>query len=321
MKKFGFTLIELLAVIIILAILALIATPIILDVINDARISATHSEANMIYSGINNYCASIKMKKQLGTLGEDDVDCSSKTTFTEDEIKKMVNLGTAVVESIAYNGGKVTSLVVTNNGYTLKLCGTKFIDNDEICFEGNENDINLAFEYNGSKETPTKLPGKDEGYYVQSVSCQNGTAKWSNDLWALTDIVWENNNMMACKLILGDEPVYDDTIQGDFNNILPSGSNLLIGYSYNKEETKTYTIPIDGSYKVVARLSGSDSSDCAGYYTLRVSLNGTYLTNQDNDCGLNTTYDKVLSLKKGDIITIQHNGYAPKSIFHFIFKQ
>ena len=47
MKK-GFTLIELLAVIIILAIIALIATPIILNVVEDARISAGKSETQMI---------------------------------------------------------------------------------------------------------------------------------------------------------------------------------------------------------------------------------------------------------------------------------
>ncbi len=65
MIKKGFTLIELLAVIIILAIVALIATPIILNVIDDARVSAGRSEANMILSGINNYCASEDMKYQL----------------------------------------------------------------------------------------------------------------------------------------------------------------------------------------------------------------------------------------------------------------
>ena len=54
MKK-GFTLIELLAVIIILAIVALIATPIILNVVDDARQSAARSEASMIVSGVNNY--------------------------------------------------------------------------------------------------------------------------------------------------------------------------------------------------------------------------------------------------------------------------
>ena len=67
MKKFkkGFTLIELLAVIIILAIVALIATPIILDVIEDARKSAGLSESNMILSGINNYCATEEIKAQM----------------------------------------------------------------------------------------------------------------------------------------------------------------------------------------------------------------------------------------------------------------
>ena len=60
MNRKAFTLIELLAVIIILAIVALIATPIILDVVEDARKSAGLSESNMIYSSINNYCASIE---------------------------------------------------------------------------------------------------------------------------------------------------------------------------------------------------------------------------------------------------------------------
>ena len=89
----AFTLIELLAVIIILAIVALIATPIILDVVEDARISAGKSETQMIYSGINNYCETVKLKKQMGTLTSEDVDCESKTSFTTEEISKMVNLG------------------------------------------------------------------------------------------------------------------------------------------------------------------------------------------------------------------------------------
>ena len=55
MKKSGFTLIELLAVIIILAIVALIATPLVLDVIDDARKSAYNSSAHMIIDGARNY--------------------------------------------------------------------------------------------------------------------------------------------------------------------------------------------------------------------------------------------------------------------------
>ena len=132
-NKLGFTLIELLAVIIILAIVALIATPIILDVIDDARTSAGRSEANMILGGINNYCASIEMKKQLGTLDSEDVDCSSKTSFTEEEIGKMVNLGNANVISNTYSNGKLTELVIKSNNHTFTLCpsGTFAMDDEE----------------------------------------------------------------------------------------------------------------------------------------------------------------------------------------------
>ncbi len=58
LKNKAFTLIELLAVIIILAIVALIATPIILNVIEDSRKSANLSEVNLILSGANNLYAS-----------------------------------------------------------------------------------------------------------------------------------------------------------------------------------------------------------------------------------------------------------------------
>ena len=55
MKKNGFTLIELLAVIIILAVVAIIATPIVLDVVNDAKESALESKLKM-------YADSVKLK-------------------------------------------------------------------------------------------------------------------------------------------------------------------------------------------------------------------------------------------------------------------
>ena len=52
MKNKGFTLIELLAVIVILAIIALIATPIILGIINDAREEAKQRSAELAYTGV-----------------------------------------------------------------------------------------------------------------------------------------------------------------------------------------------------------------------------------------------------------------------------
>ena len=130
--KRGFTLIELLAVIIILAIVALIATPIILDVVEDARMSAAESEANMIVSGINNYCATSEMKKQMGTFDEGtDVDCTT-ATFDTATIGKMVNLGNASISgSATFSGGQVTAITVVSNGYNVVMTGGTWADPTE----------------------------------------------------------------------------------------------------------------------------------------------------------------------------------------------
>ena len=129
MFKKGFTLIELLAVIIILAIVALIATPIILDVIEDARISAGRSETSMIYSGINDYCEVSAMENQLN--GAIDI-CADGVTI--EEVSQMVNLGNANVTSVSYDGSKITNLVVESNNHIFTLCGDgRFVMDDETC--------------------------------------------------------------------------------------------------------------------------------------------------------------------------------------------
>ena len=128
MLKKGFTLIELLAVIIILAIIALIATPIILNVVEDARISAGKSEAQMIYSGINNYCASSMMEQELN--GKVDICADGVTT---EEVSQMVNLGNANILDVSYNGSSVTYLKVESNTHIYTLCsdGSFAIDNEK----------------------------------------------------------------------------------------------------------------------------------------------------------------------------------------------
>ena len=133
-KENAFTLIELLAVIIILAIVALIATPIILNVIEDARISAGRSEANMILGGINNYCASEDMKYQLDNSYERI--CTS--AMDKDDVPTMVNLGNATINELVYDGEKLTTLVITSNNHKFTLCpsGTFAMD-DEECEGGN----------------------------------------------------------------------------------------------------------------------------------------------------------------------------------------
>ena len=122
MKK-GFTLIELLAVIIILAIVALIATPIILDVVEDARKSAAKSETSMILSGIQSYCATEDMKVQMGSVQASSAKCSGKSSITAADVATMVNLGNAKVTDVAVSDGKYTFSVLSN-GYKYTVTGS-----------------------------------------------------------------------------------------------------------------------------------------------------------------------------------------------------
>ena len=122
MKK-GFTLIELLAVIIILAIVALIATPIILDVVEDARKSAAKSETSMILSGIQSYCATEDMKVQMGSVQASAAKCSGKTSITAADVATMVNLGNAEVTDVNVSDGKYTFSVLSN-GYKYTVTGS-----------------------------------------------------------------------------------------------------------------------------------------------------------------------------------------------------
>ena len=124
-KEKGFTLIELLAVIIILAIVALIATPIILDVVEDARKSAGLSEANMIYSGINNYCATEEIKVQMNS----SYTAICKSGMLTTDVEKMVNLGNAEVLEIEYSD-KLTWLKVKSNGHTYSLQDNAMVEGD-----------------------------------------------------------------------------------------------------------------------------------------------------------------------------------------------
>ena len=73
MRKNGFTLIELLAVIVILAIIALIATPIILGIINDAREKANERSVELYASAVRNGIAAYQLKGTKAPESFDDL--------------------------------------------------------------------------------------------------------------------------------------------------------------------------------------------------------------------------------------------------------
>ena len=107
MKNKGFTLIELLAVIVILAIIALIATPIILGIINDARKSAKERSAELVYTGVEYAYTTVLYKNATDVV--DDV-----TLAQIDE-----NLSIENVKSHSVSGSALN--IVTNDNVYCKV--------------------------------------------------------------------------------------------------------------------------------------------------------------------------------------------------------
>ena len=106
LKMFGFTLIELLAVVIILAIVALIATPIILNVIKDARDSADMSSAQLIANEGHNYYAGA----MLDEIKKEDIELE-KDIYSKLNITNKPEIGQLYVN----NKNEVAMAIVINN--------------------------------------------------------------------------------------------------------------------------------------------------------------------------------------------------------------
>ena len=111
MKK-GFTLIELLAVIVILAIIALIATPIILGIINDARNSAKERSAELVYTGVEYAYTTSLYKNTEGTVLADPTLTDLKNNLQVD------NVTSAKVEG---EGDTEKLVIVTNDNVTCNV--------------------------------------------------------------------------------------------------------------------------------------------------------------------------------------------------------
>ena len=127
MKK-GFTLIELLAVIVILAIIALIATPIILGIINDAREESNERSVELYASAVRNGIAAYQLRegKEVlpGTYNKDN-----KLPF-EPEYDGKVDCENVIISET----GKVSLDKCTVNGGTKKYSyGIKENSTEKVC--------------------------------------------------------------------------------------------------------------------------------------------------------------------------------------------
>ena len=131
-KNKGFTLVELLAVIVILAIIALIATPIILNVINDAKEQAAKDSAHGYVDAVDKYIVS----------SEIDDESIPDGIYSVEDLNKKISVKGSIPDrgSIEIENGSVKSYELEIDGYLVsngevgKVSITKKFENGTVVY-------------------------------------------------------------------------------------------------------------------------------------------------------------------------------------------
>ncbi len=188
MKK-AFTLIELLAVIIILAIVALIATPIILDVIEESERSANLSQAYLLLSGAENLYTTSQLTGEFITDfdGKEDMYVNIDTTGEKPPIGKITitkagKIDFAVyIDGACYRKGLDDDVITPTYNVEASTCTlntggvTPPVEEEYVCDENNQL-INLPIAISDAL-TPVKI---DADGNLTKVSTTNTNGEWHN---------------------------------------------------------------------------------------------------------------------------------------------
>ena len=308
----AFTLIELLAVIIILAIVALIATPIILDVVEDARKSAGLSESNMILSGINNYCATEEIKIQMNSSYT--AVCTS--SMTKEDVPTMVNLGNAEILEIEYSD-KLIWLKVKSNGKIYSLQDNAMVEGDlekpEVAYKvgdllkvqvsDSETQNIYVLEVNGDEIVgilDRNLPGGTVAW-ISTSDYNSAGGNWSSD----SDEV-KNQNLYDFGPVTANKALNERT--STWNRVsekyLPSAEDILKLTEYYKEleergETANWESKYDTDF-MNFMTSNEDVMNCSSGSECRQAITAAggakYLLPEWATINLETTEDSSAGL-------------------------
>ena len=204
-KNKGFTLVELLAVIVILALIALIATPIILNVINDAKKQAAKDSAYGYMDAVEKYIVSSELEDKS----------IQDRTYSVEELNSM---GVSVKGSTPDNGNieiKNSSVksydigidgYVVNNGEVKKVSTTKSFKNGTAVYYNPETGNKC------SKEASKSTTGTKSGcmkWYVFNDKEGNATVNVILDHNTTANVAWNstgnNSEMKEVKIKLEED--------------------------------------------------------------------------------------------------------------------
>ena len=287
-KNKGFTLVELLAVIVILALIALIATPIILNVINDAKKQAAKDSAYGYMDAVEKYIVSseledksiqdgrysveelnkkISVKGSTPDNGNIEIKNSSVKSYdigidgyevSNGEVKKVSTTkkfenGTAVY----YNpetGNKCSESESKSTTGTKSGCMKWYVFNDK---EGNAT-VNVILDHNTTANVAWNLTGNNSEMKEVKKALENDTKDWKNTARLITA------NEIAK---ITEHPTFDASRENQDRFCLDTNKPDTANWCAKTKGTSKYTWLFD--YTSVCTDYGCNISDSSnwGYWT------------------------------------------------------
>ena len=288
-KNKGFTLVELLAVIVILAIIALIATPIILNVINDAKKQAAKDSAYGYMDAVEKYIVSSELEDKSikdGTYSVEDLNSmgvnvkgstpDNGTIKIENSSVKSYDIG---IDGYEVNNGKVKKVSTTKsfkngtavyyNPETENKCskeeaksttGTKrgcmkwYVFNDK---EGNAT-VNVILDHNTTANVAYNSTGNNSEMKEVKKALENDTKDWKNTARLITA------NEIAK---ITEHPTFDASRENQDRFCLDTNKPDTANWCAKTKGTSKYTWLFD--YTSVCTDYGCNISDSSnwGYWT------------------------------------------------------
>jgi len=236
MNKKGFTLIELLAVIVILAIIALIATPIILNVIETAKKGAAKSSALGYLNAVENQA----VINSVDTSKEDIIDGIYYISDIDVSYKgKGPIQGELVIEDLSVKSAR---LCIDNYSINFSDEEINFVEND-YC----STDFEITLDIDGMKENKKIGTNKETTFELidisdmTNISCNNG---------AVPTI--EGNALKITNVFGNTKCVINETLEKTINNLDSTETNIVM----LSDEEVSNTLAVQKNNNVVLDLNG-----------------------------------------------------------------
>ncbi len=203
-KNKGFTLVELLAVIVILALIALIATPIILNVINDAKKQAAKDSAYGYMDAVEKYIVSSELEDKSIKDG----------TYTVEDLNKKISVKGSTPDNgnIEIKNSSVKSYDIGIDGYVVRNGKVEKVSTTKSFKNGTAVYYNPETGNKCSKEASKSTTGTKSGcmkWYVFNDKEGNATVNVILDHNTTANVAWNstgnNSEMKEVKIKLEED--------------------------------------------------------------------------------------------------------------------